>query len=345
MLRDEESNSNNNNTEMVDEPGLAMTAPKLQDADPDPCGKRCCAEWSPAYPGWFSIEEGEKTLDIPSSFGPTSLLVRVIKFGLMGWTCATLIVKWYDNRDYPAFFLAYLTHWSLIFASVWLITSFINSLLPPSQPIKLSDSVSLWTKYSWLMFEVAAQFTLIVTLLYWTLDYEPGVTVLTYTTIFSHGIHMILVWTDGLLINRIPVRWKHVFLHMFLASLYIAWLVIHQLLTDMGVPGEEDNDPETNDDLIYTAVDFTEKTAFSSVLCVLVVLVLVPLVHWLLWGLSLGCPCRCNGSNRRYLSDDSKPLATLGKDGRWVVVQSSKVSIGSEAGSAKRDNVNIYEEP
>jgi hypothetical protein len=359
MSGDEEAGNDDNNNEMeiVEEPGLDMTTPKVEeDADPDySCGKRFRAEWGSTYPGWFSLQEGDKTLDIPASFGSTTLPVRVIKFCLMGWTLGTLIYKWSTYSDNPDFFLAYLTHWGLIFATLWLMTSFVNSLVPPSQPInKLPhDSISLWTKYSWLMFEVAAQFTFVVTVLYWTLDYQPGVTKITYVNLFAHGVDMILVWIDGLVINRIPVRWKHVFLPMFLAACYVAWLVIHQVLTDIGIPGEGDGNPETNDDLIYPAVDFETKTTFSSVLCVMVVLVFVPLVHWLLWGLSLGCPCQCNGSTRRYLSADPNksltikaPTPSFGEDGRWVVVDSSVVPVHTAKVHQRDDSVdNVYEEP
>jgi len=90
---------------------------------------------------------------------------------------------------------------------------------------------------------------------------------------------------------------------VLLATCYIAWLVLHQMVTDIGVPNRSDNDPSTNDDLIYPAVGFEDKKAFSSVLVVAVVFLFVPLIHWLLWSLSLYslCPFSCRGNNRRYL--------------------------------------------
>ena len=90
------------------------------------------AEWS--YDGWFSIQEGNQTIDIPASFGPTSWQARLIKFCLMVWFNATLIYRWYTRRETPLFFLSFLTHINLVLCSLWLIVSFINSLWPPAQP-------------------------------------------------------------------------------------------------------------------------------------------------------------------------------------------------------------------
>lgn len=299
---------------------LDTEAPAMEEAEPDPCCKRCGSECS--YPGWFSIQEGQKTLDIPASFGPASWQARLIKFCLMVWFNATLIYKWYDNRQYPAFFLAYLTNWSLIFSSLWLIVSFINSMFPPSQPKLPSDSISLWTKFSWLLFTVACPFTLITVLLYWTLDYQPGLSSLGYVNVFTHA-GVLLIWPEGLLVDRIPIRWKHLPLPMFLAACYVSWMVIHQLATNIGVPNKFDY---VDDDLLYPAVDFEEHTAFSSILATLVVFVATPLMHLLLWSLSLySFPCNYSGQNRRYLSEYPKD------------------STESPEESATMTNVNIYE--
>jgi hypothetical protein len=302
---------------------LDAATPTLKEAEPDSCCTRCGSECG--YPGWFSIQEGQRTIDIPASFGPTSLKARLIKFVMMIWFIASLAYKWSlpVNRENPAFFLAFLTHWSLIFASLWLVVSFINSLVPPSQPKRPSDPISLWTKFSWLLFTVACHFTLIVAVLYWSLDYKPGKP-LDYANIFSHAI-VILIWPEGLILDRIPIRWKHLPLPMFLSAAYITWLVIHQMVTDIGVPSRNDNDPDTNDDLLYPAIDFKEKTAFSSILCTLVVFVVTPLFHLLLWSLSLySFPCSCSGNNRRYVHE-------MGSGS------------GDVTGGSSNENVNVYE--
>lgn len=310
--------------------GVDIEAPTLKEAEPDPCCARCGSEWK--YPGWFSIQEGDRTIDIPASFGPTSLSARIIKFVMMVWFIASLAYKWSlpQNDGNEAFFLAFLSHWSMIFASLWLVVSFINSLVPPSQPKRPSDPISLWTKFCWLLFTVAAFFTLITVVLYWALDYKPGKPI-DYVNIFTHGL-VILIWPEGLILNRIPIRLKHLPLNMFMAASYISWLAIHQMVTDMGVPTRSDTDPDTNDDLLYPAVDFKENTAFSSILCTSVVFVVAPLFHLLLWSLSLySFPCNCSGYNRRYVQE-TKGNGKMGNG-----------SSGDVTGASSTANANVYE--
>ena len=129
--------------------------------------------------------------------------------------------------------------------------------------------------------------------------------------IFIHGA-VVLVWPEGLIVNRIPIRWKHLPVPMLMGACFSAWLAIHQLATDIGEPTKSDNDPDTNDDLLYPAIDFENETVSSVVLCLLLVFVLTPLVHWLLWSLSLfGTPCDFSGRNRRYVSG-GEPDSTSG---------------------------------
>lgn len=294
------------------------------ETEPDGCGLRCTSEWS--YPGWFGIEEGGKTIDVPASFGPASLSARLIKLVMAIWFNASLIYKWWTKREHPAFFLSWLTNWAMILASIWLIVSFFNSIFPPTQPKLASDSVSLRVKISWILFTVACHFTLIVVILYWSLDYEPGVSSNNYVNLFTH-VATVFVWPVGLIVDRYPIRWKHLVVPMFLSACYVAWLAIHQELTDIGNPTRSDNDPDTNDDLLYTAVDFEETPLFSSILVVCVVFVVVPLIHLLLWSCSLlSCPCDYSGRNRRYVKEFGV-TSTSGENGGPLT------------------NVNIYENP
>ena len=320
-MSDEEAN---NDIPRFVEPdyNLDLTAPAVKEADPDSYCTRLRSEWR--YP-WFSIQEGDKVLDIPASFGLTSWTVRLFKFAMMILFNATTAYKWYLKRDHPAFFLAFLTNWGLLFSCLFTIMSFINSMAPPAQPKRPSDSVSTWIKVTWLLFAVASEFTLIVTLLYWSLDYEPGApnNDLGFVNIFTHA-GVLLVWPLGLLVDCIPVRLKHMMVSAFLAACYVLWLVIHQLATDIGNP----NNPETDDDLLYEAVDFKEKTAFSTILVLLVIFVITPLMHLLLWSLSLlSCPCNCSGYNRRYISETKDKSTTAG------------------TAAESTANVNIYEDP
>ncbi|CAB9510511.1 unknown protein [Seminavis robusta] len=284
---------------------LESTPQLEEDAGPGSCRTRCCTEWGSAYyPGWFSIHEGQKTVDVPASFGPT--LVGSGHQYLFLWFDLLRVASKVSHSDTAAFFLAYLTHWGMIIASLYFLMSFINSIMPPKQPSNHSDSVSLWVKISWIMFEVAANLTFLVTLMWWSFQYKPGDTEVTFERVYMHGVVMVFVWVEGLVINRTPVRLKHLPLYMLIAGIYEAWLVIHQLATDIGDPTRSDNDPTTDDDLLYTAINFEDTPVHSSILMAMVLFLFVPLVHCLLWAASVwSCPCSYSGLNRRYISVNS----------------------------------------
>jgi hypothetical protein len=70
---------------------------------------------------------------------------------------------------------------------------------------------------------------------------------------------------------------------------------------DVGNPNESDNDPDTNDDIIYPAVDWEDDLVGTLVLILIVSLVAGPLVQLFLFVVSLYSPtCRVS---RRYLAD------------------------------------------
>ena len=291
------------------------------------CGARCWSEWGRSF-GWFSLQDApNKTLDIAASFGPTSLGARFYKVVYMVWMISTLIGKWYRQRDTPWFFLAYLTHWALILATLWSMLSLFNSFWLLPQPASPNESVSIRTKISWLLYPMAANMSAIVTVLFWTVEFDYSGAAPSYWQLMTHGGSCLLTWFEGLAVNRIPMRWKHVLPIMGLGAVYIAWTIIHQLATEIGNPRRSDTDPETNDDLIYGVLDFKENTGFSVILVVVVVFVVIPLLHWSLWALSLyQFPCGgCRGANRRYLSTTAEagngskqPSITNGSDKQYT---------------------------
>jgi hypothetical protein len=107
-------------------------------------------------------------------------------------------------------------------------------------------------------------------------------------SVLSHGVVAVLVFLDGLFVNSIPLRLRHWFeFVMPVDLLYIIWSVLHSsLVFGIGNPDNQDEDPETNDDLIYTVLDWGQEPAQTGVMAALIVLVLSPVIYLLLWGVS-----------------------------------------------------------
>ena len=155
---------------------------------------------------------------------------------------------------------------------------------------------------TWVLFTIAVHTEVMITLLYWTVLFSGE---LYLVSVLSHGIVAALVLADGLFVNAIPIRLRHWFeFIMPVDLLYIIWSVLHSsLVFNLGNPDNQDEDPETNDDLIYTVLDWGQEAAQTGVLAVLIVLVLSPVVYLLLWGIS--------SRRRRHITDAKADNAYL----------------------------------
>ena len=90
-----------------------------------------------------------------------------------------------------------------------------NFFNPTSRPCPLivsssmsgvEDTVclSLVDHTTWILFLLAGNSQMLVTILFWALLYKVGVP--TTQAVLGHGGVCVMVWVDGFLVNRIPVR-------------------------------------------------------------------------------------------------------------------------------------------
>ena len=212
---------------------------------------------------WFNCDVSSKgrTLDIPASFGPSTACDRVVKCLACGYILSTQILAWISS-DELQFYYAYFTSIALLFAVIYSIASLGNSFFPPTQPE--TPHVQLFIKFTWIMFILAVFSQALATLIYWLLVHDWNDTV-EYLDIAVHGIVFVVVSVEGFRINRIPLRWMHLWLCWALTLAYIIWSIIHgPLVLDLGNPNEEDNDPNTNDDAIYADLSWADDDIVVS---------------------------------------------------------------------------------
>uniref|UniRef100_A0A7S3LIE5 Glycerophosphocholine acyltransferase 1 n=1 Tax=Amphora coffeiformis TaxID=265554 RepID=A0A7S3LIE5_9STRA len=254
----------------------------------------CCtffkSELNPCQEYYSSTDANGKKLDIEESFGPSSIYAILAKVAFAGFSIFTWISMFVDS-DHKDFFLAYLTLWALSFQMVYHVFSVWNSLAPP-------PGINRRVKIHWFLFNLVAHMDIIVAILWWYTVYDPDES-LTFNNVSPHSATAAVILMDGLLVNRIPIRihhWWRAVLPIDIA--YPVWTILHSVL-DVGNPNESDNDPETNDDAIYTAVDWKDDVSGTAIFIVIVVVVVGPVVQCLIFVLSLYSPC-CRVS-RRYL--------------------------------------------
>lgn len=232
----------------------------LTDADDT---KSCCAlfqafynETKPYQP-WFLAKEPstQRLLDIPESFCRRTPLVLVTKFVACAYIVSTQVLAVLATEDI-AFFWAYLTTVIGSFSCIYSVISVCNSIIPVSQPD--GECVQVRIKFMWIMFVLSVFGQAFITLLFWSLEYEWGHPV-EYLDIARHGIVFVVVFLEGFVVNRIPLRWMHIWLCWALTLAYITWSVLHgPLVFDMGNPLRNDNDPSTNDDALYPALSWDD---------------------------------------------------------------------------------------
>lgn len=161
-----------------------------------------------------------------------------------------------------------------------------------------SEDMNWRIKITWYLYNLVAHNTILVTLLYWALDYDSSSTTVTFNVMAPHGATAIVTMMEGFLVNRIPIRFYH-----WLGAVvpyqiaYLVWTILHMKF-DIGNPHKYDVDEETNDDTLYDVVDWKDDALGTAITFVIVVLVVGPILQLLLFTLSLYLPfCR---NSRRY---------------------------------------------
>jgi hypothetical protein len=211
---------------------------------------------------------------------------------MLGIVFATLSLNLFVNLR--VFWLAYLTNWSVTISTVYLLFSFFNSLLPVSGPPAGQTRVNPRVKATWIIFTVSANIGLLVTIVFWFIIYNGTVDKSTFekSLVFPHGILTLAVLIDGFGINVIPIRLRHYLELVVPFELsYMLWSYLHGVC-DIGNPDENDQDPETNDDLIYGVLDWKNNTKATALNAVLLIFILSPILQIVLWVIS--------GFRRRY---------------------------------------------
>lgn len=254
---------------------------------------RCCgrllAEWRLSM--FSATDANGKTIDLEACFQPTRMLARATKAVCLVWAFQVVVLSIIQMQEERSFWLAYLTHWGAIFTVLYLTLSVACLVCPISQ-----DPVNLLTKCTWLSFTTAVCLEILITLLYWTLDFEKGAPI-RYTSVMQHGVFMLLVMVDGYIVNRIPVRFRQLIGFVVVEATYIIWSGIHAA-TSIGDPTRSDLDPTTDDDAIYGALNWNERPGSTSIAAFGMLLIVTPILFLFVWYVST--------FGRRYRSDYSE---------------------------------------
>ena len=206
----------------------------------------------------------------------------------------------------------FLTHWTLTITVLYfvLVTALHVSAMRAEdggrflrQPSEGRSVTSKLVRFTWATYAIAMPANIIVVLLYWTLDYEPGVSPVDFHNIFRHAISCALLLVDANVLSTVPLRAKQVVFPWLFAVVYVLWTIINSYagIGDGEWPWE-DKDQKNEDDALYSVIDWKHNPAKASVYAVVIVFVAFPLVYLFTWSFSVvggGRGKCCSGSRRR----------------------------------------------
>lgn len=268
---------------------------------PKTSGNECCGRFGDEirHPAFYHEEVSGEVIHGPATFAPGGRWVLFTKTVLTLWTASALVdgilEEYYQGAR--VFYLAYLTHWSLIVTIAYLFTSWLQTVQTITAKADTTTTVTFFHKITWALFALAAPAEVVVAIGYWGLEWDGSSTAFFYRNLMVHGLVIGIVLVDGLLLNRIPLRVRHVGLNAAYFTLYFIWTLIHAL-AGIGNP----TTPE-EDDTLYTALQWKSDPVSTLQTAAQMLFLLVPLAFLFVYGLSLySFPCGFHGGSRRYVS-------------------------------------------
>lgn len=236
---------------------------------------------------FFSLEEPNgKYIDVANSFAPDSPRyhhVLLLRAGILVISIISLALSLDRAGENRFIWLGKLSNLGLVIAIAYQITACIVTFRRKylTQPnADFHDELSIPMKIMWFLYVWSVPNELIITLLFWTLDYPVKEDKnIRFDTITVHGIIALLLLIDGNLIARIPLRIKHFKVMEIYAILYLIWSVIHAF-SGIGNGNSEG-------DLLYDVLDWKDKPIATLIISSIIVGVVIPVVFMLAWLLSL----------------------------------------------------------
>lgn len=263
----------------------------------------CCGRFQAelCHPPFAQDEVTGHRIHGSQTFAPSGWGIVILKTLLVAWISSSLIDGILET-DPAYFYFAYLTHWTLLLSVLYLVTSLYHSIRTTSchnNDNHESDRVSCSYNVAWTLFAIAAPAELVVSLGYWGLEWDGSSDAFYYRNIMVHLVVVLVVWFDGLVLNRIPLRLGHWLLLLAYSCLYLLWTAIYELV-GIGNPTTDEGDD------LYIALQWKDDFWGTAQTAALLVFVVSPFAFLITWCLSLySCPCDCTGSNRRYIDPNN----------------------------------------
>lgn len=264
--------------------------------------QRLIDEWR--LPIYGLTDTNGKTIDLKLTFKPepkiACTVVKLALFGVNIYAATSSLLSQEPNATYWFFFL---THWATILAVLYSAFSCMcMSVFSPIRTVTATDNdndpeqatatATTIEKITWGLFTTALIMELFITVLFWVLVYPAEQNTIDFKTLYEHAILLCVVAFDGLFINRLPIRFKQIFLVNTALLSFLVWTIVHSQIEGLGNPGRSDNDPETDDDALYEILSWNQRPVGALILAALLEFIGIPLFFLICWLFSLLFPHR-----------------------------------------------------
>lgn len=139
------------------------------------------------------------------------------------------------------------------------------------------DGTKWHHKIQWVLFMVGHTFSLAVTILYWSLLFNPTNPLLTPLNFITHLVNGIVSVID-IGVSGIPVRLLHMVYSVLLAAIYAVFTGIYHVAMGTNVQ---------NQPYIYFIIDYGRNPGTAAGIAIAVVLVFFPIINVLIYVLFL----------------------------------------------------------
>ncbi|XP_071961076.1 protein rolling stone-like [Antedon mediterranea] len=211
-----------------------------------------------------------------------------------------VVIKWVTKPRYEAFdtrwkWFIYVSNLSYLWLTVYFIVAAFAVIAYHKGPTDASDTVGdverieggqyntrstrkqrlpIYFSLSWFLQVIAYSTAVAVTILYWTLDYDPAEDIINVHGVHVHGINAMLVVIDSLIVAN-PYRYIHFIYPSLYALVYFGFTVIYWAKGGLDSNGHV---------YIYKGhLDWGNNSKTSLSIAVLTVCVGAPFLHCLFW--------------------------------------------------------------
>lgn len=251
------------------------------------CCSRLKAEWQLSM---FSLEDTTgQTIDLKQALAPKpTLLYGAIKCFILCWFIIYCIIDIVTD-PYAGHWFIFLTNWGIMLMYFYMVATtfgYIRTMYLEkfeTQKETENNNNTFLTQFISTVGVLAINIEVLIISIYWLTIYEDG-EVITFQNLQKHGILGVLVLFDKLVVHRMPIRFKQIFLVYAFSIIYAIWSAIHAV-SGIGHPFS-DNDPETDDDAIYPTVNWIKRPRSAAIMTLFLLIIVIPIIFFSLLGLS-----------------------------------------------------------